>query len=570
MSKKVKSRYDRNAINKSLNKTGTYYADVTPTSNLMFVLQNAGYTYYQAVCDILDNSFDAGAQNLYIEVGAKDGDKSEYVNIADDGNGMSPETMCAALVIGGRDEDLPTKVNRTLGKYHTGLKSSILGLEGKAVLYSKQSKQNLIKSEFIKEDIENHYNKTGEWRVPIMNGKVISDEERDNFKDVLDNSESGTIVNIFDVNKKYTTNRRNVLKKEVRRIYRRYLAAGKTIKINKSKLKPFDPMFYDVPAKVREASGKMVSKKSELLQTMEFDDIKYTDENGVERDGGYLKYTSYCLPDTELGTSKELGINATNQGFYVMRNEREIVAGASFGLFTKQNLFNRFRVEIEFGDELDSELKVDFKKTSIDLSQRLKDRILPLVNIDTKRVDKEFVHQSRKDKKTGSDKLKKALDKMSRHLERKSALLGKIKETKKTKVKTKKPRVKKVDPNKTTRPYKARKTGFCPWIIDYDDNLSAIDPIMDGYLIEAKREIIKIVVNRNHAMYTDYLAHLDADGISPIFAMMYCHFKSREKSLVGIQSEESREELLEIYEQSDAYMGQQLAIILKNAPGSKK
>ena len=77
-------------------------------------------------------------------------------------------------------------------------------------------------------------------------------------------------------------------------------------------------------------------------------------------------------------------------------------------------------------------------------------------------------------------------------------------------------------------------------IIDYDDNLSAIDPIMDGYLIEAKREIIKIVVNRNHAMYTDYLAHLDADGISPIFAMMYCHFKSREKSLVGIQSEESR------------------------------
>ena len=46
-----------------------------------------------------------------------------------------------------------------------------------------------------------------------------------------------------------------------------------------------------------------------------------------------------------------------------MRNGREIEYGKTFGIYIKSHFRNKYRATLEFSDELDSELKVDFTKT---------------------------------------------------------------------------------------------------------------------------------------------------------------------------------------------------------------
>jgi hypothetical protein len=63
------------------------------------------------------------------------------------------------------------------------------------------------------------------------------------------------------------------------------------------------------------------------------------------------------------------------QGFYIMRNNREIASGESLDLFTKHNDFNRLRGEIFFTATIDSEMGVNFTKRKLELTQSLHDQL---------------------------------------------------------------------------------------------------------------------------------------------------------------------------------------------------
>src|SRR5258705_13802140 len=82
-------------------------------------LRQLGYENYAALCDIVDNPFDAGAQNVYIWVNRVAGDFE--IAIADDGSGMPGgpgNILDQALRLGSLTE---RNEQTDLGKYGMGL-----------------------------------------------------------------------------------------------------------------------------------------------------------------------------------------------------------------------------------------------------------------------------------------------------------------------------------------------------------------------------------------------------------------------------------------------------------------
>lgn len=110
---------------------------------VLFGLSRIGYTPSSAICDIIDNSIMAKANNIYIHIERDNeryadnrrGNVKEYL-IIDDGNGMDEKTMLRALELGSPEEFYN---NSTLSKFGLGLKSATFSQGDELELISGQN-----------------------------------------------------------------------------------------------------------------------------------------------------------------------------------------------------------------------------------------------------------------------------------------------------------------------------------------------------------------------------------------------------------------------------------------------
>ena len=93
---------------------------IPSAARLMTSLRDIGYDLPSAVADLVDNSIDAGARTVAIDVCRK-GERS-FIRIADDGRGMTERVLDEAMRYGSR-----RNVRRAqLGKFGLGLKTASL------------------------------------------------------------------------------------------------------------------------------------------------------------------------------------------------------------------------------------------------------------------------------------------------------------------------------------------------------------------------------------------------------------------------------------------------------------
>jgi len=81
------------------------------------------------------------------------------------------------------------------------------------------------------------------------------------------------------------------------------------------------------------------------------------------------------LPDYPSKMAKILGIGIRSQGFYIVRNNREIASGKTLDLFVRHNDLNRVRIELLFSGILDEEMGVNFIKQNVNPNQQIIDKI---------------------------------------------------------------------------------------------------------------------------------------------------------------------------------------------------
>lgn len=334
--------------NNIIRKEVKYNSKNMPNARILIsALQHIGYENTVAICDIIDNSIDADSTEIQVFIG-EDNEKQLRIIIADNGTGMEYEVLDEALKLGSNSEHAESG---DLGKFGMGLSTAGLSLANRTTVLTKEINAPVLLKSVTDVDVIKESNDFVKYI-----GNANKTEEV--FFNSIVNNETGTVI-IFEkclgITNKNIKQFSNKLVKEISRIYRKYMNRI-TFKVNGEKINPYDPLMLDDS-----------EFKSELFSDEDYE-VKWKDNETGEIKKGVVHVKLALLQVYNEELQKNTDINMKNQGFSVLRNNREIAFGfVPKDWFTKHPNFNRVRGELSFNSELDEPMGVNFTKNGIDM-----------------------------------------------------------------------------------------------------------------------------------------------------------------------------------------------------------
>jgi len=348
------------------NNSGENYAQYGEVENppnaakLIQSLRHLNYDNMAAISDLIDNSIDANAANIWIDI--IPGTKSEViaVEVWDDGIGMDYETLNEALKLGS---ETGRNAACDLGLYGMGLITASISLGKRLEVTTKMRNSDLLSAvQDIDEMCErDRFVKTMRSASPEDSSKLAEAwikrmQAKDKNPSSLPNSFTRVVVSKID---KSQWARAEAMaanaRKRVGQVFRKFIQAGKcNIYVNDMKVDPIDPIYDHSP-------NILIDEPISMLE-------------------GDIRLVIVELKDFGTEINKEKGLNIPNQGFYILRNNREIASGESLGIFSKHNDYNLLRIEFSYPGTLDGVLNTDFTKQRIRLDQSVEDRVSKICN----------------------------------------------------------------------------------------------------------------------------------------------------------------------------------------------
>lgn len=312
-------------------------------------LRHLGYGNYEAIADLVDNAIDAEAQNIKITVQQRN--NQPFISIADNGTGMSEAVLDQALKLGSlTSRDL----NSDLGKFGMGLVTASLSIAKNCHVLTR-GPDGALSSGWDVDEIVNrnafvkHFSNATADEIELLDGEIGA-------------KATGTIVMLTKCdnlgNKNLSSFSAN-LRHHIGRVHRYFITAGRRIAINGEPVLPLDPLQLG----------------DELTETV-IDDlitVTVTDEGG-EKKAENVRARIVLVPEVP-SNELEVGKSMKSQGFYVMRNQREVRDAVTLEFFTKHNDFNRMRGEIFFPGTLDNLVGIEFTKRQVNFEQSLYDQL---------------------------------------------------------------------------------------------------------------------------------------------------------------------------------------------------
>jgi hypothetical protein len=315
---------------------GSFRSNPPNPQRTLSALRELGYDSYSAIADLIDNSIDADAEQIAITIAERDGDV--IVEIADDGIGMGEARLDEALRLGSDT----SRVENDLGKFGMGLVTASISMSKRVEVFTRSQSNVAFYGGFDLEIIEES-NEFVKWVQPI--GENGSNKLFDDWSTIVRLSKTDRI------NNRRPSEFANILRKRLGQTFRKFLKAGTQIKVNGRAVEPIDPL--------------MLSDKGTTLL--------YDEPVAIE--GGTIHLRVVDLPDYGQAANSSLGIIPQNSGFYIMRNNREIMESVTFDFYKKHPDYSHFRAEVEFDGSLDSILHSDVKKMTISPPKSVLDKI---------------------------------------------------------------------------------------------------------------------------------------------------------------------------------------------------
>jgi hypothetical protein len=154
------------------------------------------------------------------------------------------------------------------------------------------------------------------------------------------------------ISNRNTTTFANILRPRIGQVFRKFLKSGLAIRVNDRPVESIDPLMlsHGETRLLLETEIEIQGKGSATLRVVD-------------------------LPDLGAAGNQAYGIIPQNSGFYVVRNNREIMAAHTFDFYKKHPDFSHFRAEVSFDGSLDEEFHTDVKKMSIHPSQSFLDKL---------------------------------------------------------------------------------------------------------------------------------------------------------------------------------------------------
>lgn len=344
-------------------------------------IRDIGYKHTGTALDeLIDNSYEAGASNVHVVLNDDgSGRKNNVTQIAvvDDGCGMIPDMIRAAMLWGGTDRE---NSRAGIGRFGYGLPSSSVSQGKRFEVYSLPEGGKLHSCTIDLDDIESGRYTDGEGEIvvpapkPATLPRFVQEYLRDNWPD--GKFVKGTVVVVDKLDKvtwKSMNALANALMEHFGVVYHK-LRGQIELAVNGKRVDPIDPLFltpgyrwYDVDA-----------DRAQALDPLHVD-VKNKDTRAVigriTVRYAYMPPTFGSIDKTKAATNKNqnerFAILKDYNGFIVARMGRVIEVVRHSPLRTFGNNDRYFKVEINFDASLDEEFNVPTSKQRVDVSDRI-------------------------------------------------------------------------------------------------------------------------------------------------------------------------------------------------------
>lgn len=320
---------------------------------MMEALRGLGYSTAAALADVVDNSISAGASEVRLRFDW-DGHDSR-ISILDNGRGMSDPELEAAMTLGTinpLDERAPTD----LGRFGLGLKTASFSQCRSLTVASKREGGELVCLRWDLDAIAS--DPEGGWRM--FEGPAKGSER---FLEPLAVLRSGTIV-LWERMDRVVTAGSNFdhfaelaidVESRLAMIFHRLIEGHRPdfrLFVNDRPVAPWDPFMTGHPAKPWESPVARISTPSGPVEAqchvLPHKD-KLSDED-FSKAGGPEGWTS-------------------QQGFYVYRNKRLLLAGGWLGLgrgraWNREESHRLARIRVDIPNSADADWKIDVRKST--------------------------------------------------------------------------------------------------------------------------------------------------------------------------------------------------------------
>ncbi len=325
---------------------------VEPSSDGMTdVFAKIGYSLADALADVIDNSIDAGAKNILIQLN-RTSDALHRIAIVDDGCGMTGQKLDEIMQFGVKTQHKSTD----LGKYGIGLKTAsfskcaaftVVSRFGGAATARRWSKESARR----------------DWSLEIVDDQQAAAFWRNDWSPIATDTPTGTIV-VWDKLQPLVPHREN-FDSAIARL-RTSLAIDLGLRFHRfisSKR---------VSIQIREANQ---AGNTSVAQTVHpYDPFDYSGKSGATGypitfqisvgEGIPLKLEAHVWPPKSNSDNYKLGGGAVvkRQGFYFYRNDRLIQAGGWQGYKSEEPHSSLARVRVELPAQLDSQFQLTVQK----------------------------------------------------------------------------------------------------------------------------------------------------------------------------------------------------------------
>jgi hypothetical protein len=342
---------------------------IPSAKRLIRSLRDIGYEFVDAVADIVDNSVEA--QATIISINLKFEGEDSYLTIADNGVGMASKDIQEALRFGSNraydDSD-------DLGRYGLGLKTASLSQCERLTVSARRGEERARINSYCW-DLD-HIEQTNRWEIL----KIESDEIKDEVWRHLHET-TGTVVTwerlgrllgykypSGEYARKQAEQMAESLKLHLGMVFHRFLSGeiqGKRIAIyiNDERVTPWDPY---------SRGEKHTQKLEPILIPLDFGEGIYN-----------VKVQPYILPPQSLYSSTRAHLQASGpekwnkqQGLYIYRSNRIIQAGGWSGLRTSDEHTKLVRMAVFIPSQLDELFQVNVAKKHLTLPRELRSVLL--------------------------------------------------------------------------------------------------------------------------------------------------------------------------------------------------
>ena len=321
------------------------YDEVPPNAGAFIEgIRSLGYSLTDAIADIVDNSITAGASVISLDFHWDGADS--WIRCTDDGKGMSADVLKEAMRIGSRSPS-ELRADNDLGRFGLGLKTASFSQSRRLSVRTREARGETLTRCW---DVDRVI-RTNRWQLLTQ----APDERATALLEQIPAGASGTVVlweYLDRIQPGMTLNKASSLfLDDIRSVsnhlsvcFHRFLGpeSSLTIRLNGHVIEPWDPFHEDNDA------------------TLVYPDEQLGDGRAATSVQAFVIPRSSLPSVTEVSGYRNL---TPNQGFYVYRERRLLVAGGWLGLVTDHADFALARIRVDITNAVDREWKVDVRKS---------------------------------------------------------------------------------------------------------------------------------------------------------------------------------------------------------------